>query len=289
MHAFYSVTPIQEMLGRRKATGVNSRKVMAAAGIAGALCFTSACSASVAASPAGTASPSGSASAAASPSATPTTVTFPYTLPNGIVAKGVANDGKGPYLQTSIADTDPAMKYNPAITDDAAKAHYSAEELAEAQKVIVRFIAEEAIDSTLNDGTDVDGWFAAHKNQIHTANQPPFLNDLKSPDKAALAREAWMAKQPGLSYAHGASTPRVTKRTITPKKFRYVTGYGLEGVMLDTNASYEMAITYGVNGKKVQSTTADISYAVAKDPADGNKWKIAGYYSNYTTAEFIIK
>jgi hypothetical protein len=109
-------------------------------------------------------------------------------LPGGLVAKGVANDGKGDYLQTSIADTDPAMKYNPAIADDAAKAHYSEAELAEAQKVIVRFIAEEGIDSTLNNGTDIDGWFAANKDQIHPAVHDIVLADLKA-DKDVVARE----------------------------------------------------------------------------------------------------
>jgi hypothetical protein len=132
---------------------VSPRKIIAAAGIVGALILTSACSASVAASPAGNSSPSDSASETATPTATPTpTVT---SLARGVVAKGVANDGIGDYLQTSITDGDPAMQYDPAIVDDAAKAHFSEAELTEAQRMIVRFIAEEAIDSTLNGGTDI--------------------------------------------------------------------------------------------------------------------------------------
>ncbi|QHK20693.1 hypothetical protein GU243_14230 [Pseudarthrobacter psychrotolerans] len=207
-------------------------------------------------------------------------------MPSGIVAKGVANDGKGDYLQTSIADTDPAMRYNPAITDDAAKAHFSEAELAEAQKVIVRFIAEEAIDSTLNDGTDIDGWFAAHKDQISPVDQPLMLDDVKS-SKDIVARERWMATKPGLSYVHGADTPRVTARTITPIALSYVEGNGEQGVQLDTTTSYEMAVAVDGKRKKVQSTTAELSFAAAKDPADG-KWKIAGWNTNYHTAEYII-
>jgi hypothetical protein len=211
------------------------------------------------------------------------TVSTP-NLPAGIIAKDAANDGKGVYLQTSIADTDPAMQYNPAITDDAAKAHYSAADLAEAQKVIVKFIAEEAIDSTLNGGgSDVDGWFAAHKDEILPANQTIMLNDIKSNTGDVIARESWMATKPGYSYVHGANTPRVIARTITPTKFRYVESGSLQGVMLDTNVSYSMKVTGGSH-TGVQSTTATISFAVAKDPADG-KWKIAGYNAHYTTAE----
>jgi hypothetical protein len=282
----YSVMSTRKMLDSQTKKGrVNSRRTVSAFGIAGALIFASACSASVAASPYGTSSPAESASAAAAPTATPTpAATFPFTLPNGIVAKGIANDGKGDYLQTSIADTDPAMKYNPEITDDAAKAHFSEAELAEAQKALVRFIAEEAIDSTLNDGVDVDGWFAAHKDQIHPANQVLMLEGVKSA-KDILSRERWMADRPGYSYAHGASTPRVTSRTITPVKLYYVEGAGLQGVMLYTTASWNMAVTKQGAMNGVQASTGEINFAAAKDPADG-KWKMAGWDdTNYHTAE----
>jgi hypothetical protein len=205
------------------------------------------------------------------------------SLPKGIIVKGVANDGTGDYLQTSIADDDPAMKYNPAITDAAAKAHYSAAELAEAQKVIVKFIAEEAIDSTLNDGTDVDGWFAAHKNQILPANQDIMLADMKTVDKCLLACESWMAKRPTtFTYVHGPDTLRVAARTISPSAFSYVESGNLQGVMLDTNVTYGMEVTDGTK-RNIQNTTAEISFAVAKDAADGGKWKIAGYNTNYHT------
>jgi hypothetical protein len=218
--------------------------------------------------------------ASPSPSASPTNSSL--NLPAGIIAKGVASDGKGVYLQTSIADTDPAMIYNPAITDDAAKAHYSEADLAEAQKVIVKFIAEEAIDSNLNDGTDIDGWYAAHKDEILPANQAIMLADMKT-NKGVVAREDWMAAKPGYSYVHGANTPRVKSRTITPTKFRFVEGGGVQGVMLDTTVSYSMNVTGGAH-TNVQSTNGDVSFAVAKDPVDG-KWKIAGYNTAYHTAE----
>lgn len=264
---------------------MHARKLIAATGIAGVLFFASACSGPANSSPdAATSAPSSSVAASTEPApASAAPVTFPYTLPNGLVAKGVANDGKGNYLQTSIADTDPAMTYNPAITDDAAKAHYSAAELAEAQKVIVKFIAEEAIDSTLNGGnTDVDGWYAAHIDQIHPANQPIMLADLKS-GKDDVSREQWIASKPGYSYLHGDTTPRIKTRTITPVKLYFVESADLQGVMLDTTASWSMEVTGGSHSG-IQSTTAEIAYAVAKDPADG-KWKIAGYDTNFHTAE----
>lgn len=221
--------------------------------------------------------------ASESPSASAAPVATAAAVISGLPTKGVANDGKGVYLQTTIADTDPAMKYNPALADAAAKAHFTPEELAEAQKVVVRFIAEEAIDSTLNGGSkDVDGWFAAHKNQIYPSNQEIMLKDLKA-GKDDVAREQWIADRPGYSYLHGATTSRVKSRTITPTEIYYVEGNGLQGVTVKTAASWTMEVTGGKNSG-LQSTSAEISYSVAKDPADG-KWKIAGYETNFHTAE----
>jgi hypothetical protein len=262
---------------------LNSRRTVSALGIAGALIFASACSASVAASPAGTSSPSESASASATATPTPTA----SSLARGVVAKGVANDGIGDYLQTSITDGDPAMTYDPAVVTDAAKAHFSVAELTEAQRMVVRFIAEEAIDSTLNGGTDVDGWFAAHKEQIYPAAQEMMLSDLKA-GKTVLANETWMAAQPGLSYLHGADKSRVKTRNISLGKLDYAENAGLQAVWVDTAASYEMPVTWGEGRNKVQSTSAQLGFAAAKDPDDG-KWKIAGWDTNYSTAEFIIK
>lgn len=259
---------------------------MVAAGIAGALIFTSACSSPQATSVAETPAASDAASAAATPSATPTpTNKFPYTLPSGLVAKGVANDGRGEYIQTSIADTDPAMQYNPAITEDAAKVHFSEADLAEAQKVVVRYIAEEVIDSTLNGGGNPDLWLAAQKGQIHPTYQDMLLQDLKD-GKDCVARESWMATKPGFSYVHGADTPRVTLRVITPQKVRYVEGNGLQGVYVDTTAVYAMGVATDGVRKPDQNSTAELSYAVAKDAADG-KWKIAAYQANFHTAELL--
>lgn len=264
---------------------MNFRKIIAVTGIVGALVFTSACSSP---EPVSAPAPSPSASASSAPTATaePTAATIALKMPAGITIKGVANDGVGDYLQTSISDDDPAMKYNPALADAGAKAHYSAAELAEAQKVVVKFIAEEAIDSTLNGGKgNVDVWWNAHKNQIHPANYEFLLADLKSTDKAPLATEKWMAeKSTPYTYVHGPETARVTARTITPSALRFVENGTLQGVMLDTNVSYSMEVTDGKK-RNMQNSTGELSFAVAKDVADGGKWKIAGYNTNYHTRE----
>lgn len=265
---------------------MNFRKAIAATGIVGALIFTSACSSPEVSAPTAEVSPSASASESApTASATPTAATVALKMPDGITIKGVANDGVGDYLQTSISDDDPAMKYSPAIADEAAKAHYSEADLAEAQKVAVKFIAEEAIDSTLNGGRgDIDVWWNAHKDQIHPSNHEAMLADMKTPNKAPLARELWMAEKEKYSYVHGPETARVTGRTITPLALRFVENATLQGVMLDTNVAYGMEVTDGTK-RNIQNSTGEISIAVAKDVADGGKWKIAGYTTAYHTRE----
>jgi hypothetical protein len=174
------------------------------------------------------------------------------------------------------------MQYKSSLSDAAAKAHFSEADLAEAQKVVVRFIAEETIDSTLNGGTDVDGWFAAHKDQIHSANQSIMLADLKA-GKDDVAREQWIASKPGYSYLHGETTPRIKTRTITPTKIEYIEGNGLQGVMVSTTAVWSMEVTGGSHSG-VQHSTGTITYSVAKE-TDGNTWKIAGYETNINTSE----
>lgn len=202
-------------------------------------------------------------------------------LSASLLVKGLANDGKGDYLQTTIADSDPAMTYNSELADEAAKKHFSDAELTEAQKVAVKFIAEEAIDSTLNGGgNDVDGWYAAHKDEILPANQSIMLNDLKS-GKGILAREEWMTKKSGYSYVHGTDKPRVTERTITPKKLSFVEKNNLQGVKVSTDVSYSMPVTGGTHSG-IQTTKGEVSFSVSKDPTDG-KWKIAGYNTAYHT------
>lgn len=265
---------------------MNFRKIIVVTGITGALVLTSACSAPVASSPTSTTIPSASASPASASSDTLPVLAKFLNLPTGIIVKRVANDGTGDYLQTSISDDDPAMKYDPAITDDEAKAHYSDAELAEAQKVIVKFIAEEAIDSTLNGGnSNFDGWFAKHKNEILPASQDAMLNDMKA-GKEVLATENWMTAKEDYSYVHGDNTPRVTARTITPTKFRYVKTGAMQGVMLDTKVAYSMAVTKGAFPlRSTQNSTGDLSFAVAQDSADGGKWKISGYTVTYNTNE----
>lgn len=215
---------------------------------------------------------------AAKPTPVPeVTITKPVpAVQSDLTFKGFANDGKGEYLQTSISDSDPAMKYDPSIIDAETKSRYTADDLAEAQKVIVKFIAEEVIDSTLNGGNDdTDGWFEAHKDKIHPANWDSMIEALKS-ENSVLARERWMKDKEGYSYVHGPATPRVIARTITPKKLYLLESSSMQGLKLDVTASYTMAVAMNDEPDGTQTTNAKISYAVSKDPTDG-KWKISGW------------
>lgn len=81
------------------------------------------------------------------------------------------------------------------------------------------------------------------------------LKDLRDPAKDILARECCMIAQPDLSYAHGADTPRVTSRIISPQKLSYVEGSNVQGVYLDTKVTYNMVVTCGTKDQPTKCGT----------------------------------
>lgn len=250
----------------------------AAVGIATSLMMTSACG--VGSTPQDSTpapSPSVSISQEASPSATPT----PSAPVSNVPVKEVVNNGKGEYQQTTISPDDPALKYDPNVVMPDATAKFSPEEIAAAQKSAVTFLAEEGIDSTLNDGKDVDGWWAKNKDRIAPELQAPVYDYLKS-GKNFVATGSWdAANSGGWGYVYNKDQPRVKNRTIT------VTGVRSEDNPAGTSLIFNTDVDYTMAGKDSAGAPTDINvkgtmmYAVRKDAATGN-WLITGQKSNYT-------
>ena len=63
---------------------------------------------------------------------------------------GVVNDGSGEYLQTTVADDDPALAWQPEKFVRAEINAMPKDRVLAAQKTAVKFIAEEGIDATMN-------------------------------------------------------------------------------------------------------------------------------------------
>lgn len=225
------------------------------------------------AGPAQTAAPSVAAetqaAAATEPASAPTAV--PSEV-NGIPIKGRVNNGKGDYLQTTIADDDAAMTFNPAVVDPAVTAEYSPENIAEAHRHAIRFIAEEGIDSTINDGNNTEEWWARNKDRVAPEWRDAFKAHLDS-GKTFVIRDSWEDGNPkGDTYRYSANEPRVTKRTITTSEIRTEDG----SIVVTANVDYSMLL----RSLEPVNIKATMTVGARNDPATGG-WLITGIHSDF--------
>lgn len=250
------------------------RKSFAAVGIAGSLMMTSACGVG---SNQPDSTPVASPSVSISQEATPTVAPTPTTP--ALPAKGVVNNGVGEYQQTTIAPDDPALKYDPATADATIQSQYTPEQIAEAQKVVVTFVAEEGIDSTLNGGKNVDAWWAANKDKI----APEFQNDVYkelSSNGEFVARGSWGRGNPdNLTYNYEANSPRVQQRSIKVEKIFSVNDPN-NSIVINSKIDYIVKAKDSAGKEMPINVKGDMMYAVRKDAATG-KWLIVGNKSNY--------
>lgn len=252
---------------------LNFRKSITVVGIASSLVLVSACG-TASTPPVASPSESSMASMSAEPSTTPSATAS--TVPvSSIPVKGPANNGKGEYLQTTISSDDPAMKYNPDVVMPDALAKFSVEDITAAQQVAMTFLAEEGIDSTLNDGKDVDAWFAVNKEKIAPELQAPVYDYLKA-GKTFVATGSWdEANKNNLTYSYVPGKPRVKFRQITVTKVQTEDAPAGTSLIFHTDVQYIMA-----GSTKDITVKGTMMYAVRKDAATG-KWLITGQKSNY--------
>ena len=253
------------------------RKSFAAVGIAGSLLMTSACG--VGANHTDSTpvpSPSVSISQQASPSAS----AVPTQAAPSVPVKAVANNGKGEYQQTTISPDDPALKYDTRVVSPEAAAQFSPEDITAAQKTVITFLAEEGIDSTLNDGNNVDGWWAANKDKIAPELQAPAYEYLKS-GKTFVARGSWDdANSKGYTYTYNKDQPRVKDRKIDVLSVKTESNANGTSLIFNSNVDYVMAGKDSAGASHDINVKGTMMYAVRKDAATGN-WLITGQKSSY--------
>lgn len=254
-------------------TGVSARKTLGAVVAASAIIALSACGVDGGKAQAEpnvqtSATSTASATATATPSAAKAGVEAGDVI-NGLpTKKELANDGKGDYIQTTISPDDPAFIYNPVIVEPNASSAYTEAEIREVQKKFVTFVAEETIDSTLNDNPSdneaQDAWWAKHKDQIAPYAQDRFLAALKANDPNQPFVFRGQLRQTKYSLAHGSGVTHVNSRKITVKA---VKAGVLEGrQVLGFQADVEFTLNAVVNGKPALETiTGTLSYTYTKE------------------------
>jgi hypothetical protein len=127
------------------------KKIVLAAVIMGAL-FVTGCTAQP-----NETKPTASSSTSPSTSETPVAETLDTATKYGDVhAYKLITDDAGEYAATTINEDAAAYNYNPAVVDAGATSTFSEDEILAAQRVAVKFVAEEAMDSIALDSTA--GW-----------------------------------------------------------------------------------------------------------------------------------
>lgn len=216
---------------------------------------------------------------------TPTAAAGETPLPPGVTVKGTVNNGRGTYLQTSIADDNPAMRFTAARADAATNAKYTPEALDKAQKLVVRFIAEEGLDSTINGGGDAEAWWTVHEGIFHPAVKDSIHKDLLA-GKNVVQRELWQQKYKGAyDYVYGSGLTRLKARSIRPFSVSLATDAGVDAVRFYVDVTCAMLVTpkVGKTGSGTQYTVGPMIYDVAQDAA--GEWKIIGYDNGTKTTE----
>lgn len=208
---------------------------------------------------------------------------------NGLPTKSeLADNGKGKYIQTTILDTDPAMKYTQAVDAPEVTQLFTPDEVAEAQKFAVRFIAEEAIDSTINDNyadaAVISAWWERNKEKIDPVYHTTVLQSLQNSEDMTLAivQRANFRKY---NLANGPEQVHVLSRKITPTAITAGVVEGKNYLGFSVNADFEMAtdIPSGTSGMtKPESTTATLYLTMRIDESTGN-WVISGFKNTFTT------
>lgn len=280
MNQFHKASKLTATKGLT-ATLRNPGKLLVVAGLAGVLMATTACGGAVEANPAATSAPIASETVAGPPKSSTA-----GTVVNGIPTKPeLAFDGKNYYVQTTIADNDPAMTYDPAKSSRQANERFSPDELADGQKFATKFVVEEVLDSIINDNhgdkETVTEWLDANKDKLDPAQYASFADNLNAPydpEDAFLLRG--VHREGKYELVSGPDQTRVLSRTITPTVIRADTIESKNYVEYEVQV--RVAYKVKLNGQDtVETVDAKIQTVLGKDPVT-NKWFIAGANNKFT-------
>ena len=252
--------------------------------VAAALLFVTACAAEgdPAAGP-GSASSSPTATETSAPSEPPMPSAADY--PDGIVPNGPSTIGADPYIRSTIADDDDAMQYDPSLAPSDVKAAFTKDQLFDALQFIVRFIAENYVDTPLINSAADDGkaWFEQNKGVLNPKGHDDYLMRLSTPGVGSVPDSADGPVIPVLNFMDGDAVlevvysqdePRVTERNII------LAGIGLstsgDAIFFDFDLESRMQATDANGDRPVWLyTTGPAEFFVIANPDGG--WYIADY------------
>lgn len=250
---------------------IRHRRAVAAVGIAGLLTACTACGSGGQDMGSSTPEVTSSHSPSVSPTATPV---GPSTT-----AGEVVKTDKGEYLQSTISDDDPAMQYDPAKFTDNAKAIFSAEDIQQAQKVGVKFVAEQVIDSPLNNGAvSVDSWWGENQNRFDPAYRASIRANIDNSASPVLLNKWHEERKDTYSYIYDSKETRVYDRLISMNQGSVSEDGSL--VVIEGEFSFKAKIKNPSDpsaGYATESTSGTYKFGLSKNPEAPGGWQITGY------------
>lgn len=213
---------------------------------------------------------------------------------------GVAVDTLGDYNRITIDETDPAMVFDKsAVTEETLEA-YTEEEILDFQQTMVRYIAEEVIDSPVNvpDGDpkktieEFEKWWEENKDRMHPSQQE-VLHDAVTDNPTGttfLTMSQWRNKDNasdlGTTYTtiRNDDNTRVTDLDIDVAEITSGTEEGMKYMSLKADVKYFSPIDNGKTNAVERVDGAMLYTAVLED----GEWLIAGH-DGKTTATIITE
>lgn len=211
------------------------------------------------------------------------TIAPPVKKINGVpTLPDVVNNGRGDYLQSTILPNDPAMKYNPKLLDDEATALTTENDIdiANMQRAIVEFVAEEGLDSTLNGGGDVDAWWGKHKEIIAPESQKSILAKLKDNDGVNTLVATGGPRIGKYDFTYGKDKTRMSQRSLVVNSIK-VSDADKREFEISLTAIYVMNITQN-NREGIENDEAKLKFKVRQAEVVG-RWYITDYDNKYKT------
>lgn len=216
-------------------------------------------------------SDSGSPAEGTTATATPSTPSLPSEV-NGLPVKGLADDGKGEYLQTTLDENDPALEYDSSIVHPTALELFSEEEIEAGQEFAMYFAAEEFMDSTLNGNPDdpeaMEEWWDENKDYFHSDHAEEIHSVLET---AVIVIRGSLREPNDLTY--GSDQGHVLSRSLVPDE---IYGAVYEGDdLLGVSAEFEVEHALVLDGTETPDPVSGTVQLLLKQE-DSGEWKIAG-------------
>ena len=252
--------------------------------VAAALLFVTACAAEgdPAAGP-GSASSSPTATETSAPSEPPMPSAADY--PDGIVPNGPSTIGADPYIRSTIADDDTAMQYDPSLAPSDVKAAFTEDQLSDALQFVVRFLAENYVDTPLINSAADDGkaWFEQNRGILDPKSHDDYLMKLTTPGAGSapgsgagpvIPATNFMDGDAALEVVYSQDEPRVTERNSNLNDIILSTSG--DAIFFDFDLESRMQATEA-NGDRPfwLYTTGPAELVVIANPDGG--WYIADY------------